>query len=108
MQRHGSGQFAFHIMRTVPPRWSGEVKLSIRSNATKNASSHKPRNLTMQSRKLLLIGASLGALIKIGTAGAAEAPQSPDSATEPSHHAKASSKSSVDSSKEMAAQLQPL
>jgi hypothetical protein len=33
----------------------------------------------MQSRKLLLIGGSLGALINIGTAGAVEAPQSSDS-----------------------------
>ena len=64
----------------------------------------------MQSRKLLVIGASLGALINIGTAGAAEAPQSSDSnpAAKRSHKAKASAKSSADSSKEMTAQLQAL
>jgi hypothetical protein len=64
----------------------------------------------MRSIKLLLIGASLGALINIGTAGAVEAPQSSDSnpATKPSHKAKASAKSSADSSKEMTAQLQAL
>jgi hypothetical protein len=62
----------------------------------------------MQFRKLLLIGASLGALIYIGTAGAAEAPQSSDSnpAAKPSPNAKPSAKSSADSSKEMTAQLQ--
>jgi hypothetical protein len=64
----------------------------------------------VQSRKLLVIGASLGALINIGTAGAAEAPQSSDSNPEakPSHKTKASAKSSADSSKEMTAQLQAL
>lgn len=60
----------------------------------------------MQSRKLLLISASLGALINIGTAGAADAPQSSDSnpAAKPSDKAK----SSADSPKEMTAQLQAL
>ena len=58
----------------------------------------------MQSRKLLIIGASLGALINIGTAGAAEAPQSSDS----NPAAKPSTKSSADSPKEMTAQLQAL
>ena len=58
----------------------------------------------MQSRKLLLLGASLGALINIGTTGAAEAPQSSDS----NPAAKPSAKSSADSPKEMTAQLQAL
>ena len=58
----------------------------------------------------MFIGASLSALINIGTAGAAEAPQSSDSApvAKPSHKAKASAKSSADLSKEMTAQLQAL
>jgi hypothetical protein len=64
----------------------------------------------MQSRQSLLIGASLGALINIGTAGAAEAPHPSDSnpAAKPSHNAKPSAKSSADSPKEMTAQLQAL
>jgi hypothetical protein len=65
----------------------------------------------MQSRKLLLVGASLGALINIGMAEAAQAPQSSDSnpAAKPSHKAKPSAKSSADDSpKEMTAQLQAL
>jgi hypothetical protein len=64
----------------------------------------------MQSRKSLLLGASLGALINIGTTGAAEAPQSSDSnpAAKPSYKAKPSAKSSADSPKEMSAQLQAL
>jgi hypothetical protein len=81
------------------------------SNATKNARQPiNARNLTMQSGKSLIIGASLGALINIGTVGAAEAPQSSDSnsATKPSHKANASAKSLANSSKEMTAQLQAL
>jgi hypothetical protein len=64
----------------------------------------------MQFRKLLLIGASLGAPLYIGSAAAAEAPQSSDSnpAAEPSHNAKASAKSSADSPNDVTAQLQAL
>jgi len=64
----------------------------------------------MQSGKLLLIGASLGALINIGTVGAAEIPQSSDSnpTAKPPHKAKPSAKSSADSPKEMTAQLRAL
>jgi len=64
----------------------------------------------MQSGKLLLVGASLGALINIGTAGAAETPQSSDSnpAAKPSHKAKPSAQSLADYPKAMTAQLQAL
>jgi hypothetical protein len=64
----------------------------------------------MQFGKLLLVGASLVALISTGTAGAAEPPLSSDSnpTAKPRHKARPSAKSSADSPKEMAAQLQAL
>jgi hypothetical protein len=63
----------------------------------------------MQATRSLVIGASLSALINIGATGAVEAQQAPD-AKPPvkAHKSKSSTKSSVDSSKEMASQLQAL
>jgi hypothetical protein len=59
----------------------------------------------MQSKRSLIVGASLGALITMGAAGAADAQQSAD-ATPPVKPHKA--KAAVNSSKEMAAQLDAL
>jgi hypothetical protein len=61
-----------------------------------------------QSTKSLVIGMSLGALITVGAGSAAEAQQSSDAAPPTKPHKAKVKKGAVDSSKEMAAQLQAL